>query len=251
MSSYRIPYLAVARFSGEDAGAFLQSQLTADVEALGDGQNTLACYCTPKGQVLGLLLVGRENGDFLLAGHATLLPGILKRLQMYVLRSKVRISDALDRCVTGSPGPEYGFSGGGVELPDPDAWRAAELRAGISWLNAGSTERFIPQMLGFEGIGAVSFTKGCYPGQEIVARARYLGRVKRGPLIVDARGLYEAPPGEKVRVRRGDQWSGAVVIDSAAYGTGGSVVFTVAATEPDLPPEELELGGQTYRCATT
>ena len=251
MSSYRIPYLAVARFSGEDARDFLQSQLSADVEAVEPDRNTLACYCTPKGQVLGLLLVGRENDDYLLAGHATLLPGILKRLRMYVLRSRVQVADALDRCVTGSPGPGYGFSKGGVELPDLEAWRASELRAGVSWLNAGSTERFIPQMLGFEGIGAVSFSKGCYPGQEIVARARYLGRVKRRPLIVDAKGLYEVPPGEKVRIRRGDQWSGAVVVDSAAYGTGGSVVFTVASTEPELPPEELEFGGRTYRCATT
>ena len=59
-------------------------------------------------------------------------------------------------------------------MEDPEAWRAGELLAGITWLNAKSTDSFIPQMLGFENIGAVSFQKGCYPGQEIVARARYL-----------------------------------------------------------------------------
>lgn len=245
-----IPYLAVARFSGSDAGSFLQSQLSADVLAVEAGTTGFACYCTPKGQVLGLLLLGREGDDWLLGGSETLLPAMLKRLQMYVLRSKVTIEPAADLAVTGGSGPEYSFSERGDPLQEIEKWRAAELRAGISWLRPGSAEKFIPQMLGFDALGAVSFRKGCYPGQEIVARARYLGKVKRGPLIVETEDAPGAQAGDKVRIRRGDEWSDAVLVDSAEYD-GGAVLFTVAATGGAQPAEELEFGGRSYRCATT
>ena len=249
MSSNRIPYLAVARFSGDDAGAFLHSQLSADILALEPGRTTLACYCTPKGQVLGLLLAGRSGDDYLLAGKSELLPGILKRLQMYVMRSKVKIEDEQQAAVVGEAGPGYAFLEGATEIPDAEAWRAGELLAGISWLNAGSSEKFIPQMLGFDGIGAVNFNKGCYPGQEIVARARYLGKVKRGPLILETGGNPTAVPGEKLKVLRNGAWSGAVVVDLAQTTAGGVVLFTVAAQD-EAPAEEIEYGGERYRCAT-
>lgn len=248
LSTEIIPYLAVARFSGADAGTFLQSQLSADIESLGVDESTLACYCTPKGKVLGLLLVGREGGDFLLAGSHVLLPGILRRLKMYVLRSKVVIEEEPSRAVAGSPGPAYRFVESGENRADVEAWRAQELRAGVSWLDEGSQERFIPQMLGFEGIGAVSFKKGCYPGQEIVARARYLGKVKRKPLIVEAENAPAPETGSKVRLLRGSEWTDAVVVDQAPDG-GKRVVFTVA-TAADTPAEQLEVDGQRYRCAT-
>jgi folate-binding protein YgfZ len=243
-------YLAVARFSGDDAGDFLQSQLSADILALQPGESGLACYCTPKGQVLGLLLVGCRHDSYLLAANAALLPGILRRLKMYVMRSKVLIEETAERSVEGRPGPLYGF----VETVSPAGsianWRAMELSHGVTWLNEGSSEKFIPQMLGFDQIGAVSFKKGCYPGQEIVARTRYLGKVKRRPLIVEISGQPGVQPGDKVQVLRGDAWSDAVVADLAPSGKENLVLFTVAAAEPDLPARELRCGGQTYRCAT-
>ena len=246
-----IPYLSVARLEGDDAGDFLQSQLSADIAALEVGDNTTACYCTAKGKVLGLLLVGREESAYLLAGNTTLLPGILQRLRMFVMRSKVVITDEPGLAVIGSPGPEYGFSSGSAARDDAEAWCAAELQAGIAWLNAHSTDTYIPQMLGFESIGAVSFQKGCYPGQEIVARARYLGKVKRKPLIAVVEGQPALSTGDKVRVRRGEHWSDAVVVDSARASEKQTVVFTVAPGEPEVAPDELEIGGQPYRCATT
>ena len=127
---------------------------------------------------------------------------------------------------------------------------ADELRAGVTWLGPGSSERFIPQMLGFDELDAVSFSKGCYPGQEIVARARYLGSVKRKPLVLEVNGAVEPEPGAKLRVQRGEEWHDAVVVDSAPAGAGRTVVFTVARAEPDLPAQALEFGGETYGCAT-
>lgn len=251
MSGKRIPYLATMRVSGEDAGAFLQAQLSADILALGVGEHTPACYCTPKGKVLGLLLVGRDEAGYLVAANAELLPGILQRLKMFVLRSKVGFSDTDAVAVTGPSGAVFGCSREASELENVEAWRAGELLAGIAWLDAESTESYIPQMLGFENIGAVSFSKGCYPGQEIVARARYLGKVKRKPLIVAIEGLAIPGTGQKVRVRRGEQWSDAVVVDSARLDDERTVLFTVAPGEPGGAAEEVEIDGQSYGCATT
>ena len=248
MNTQTIPYLAVARFAGNDAGEFLQSQLSADILALGTGDNTLACYCNPKGQVLGLLLVGREQDEYLVAANRALLPGILRRLQMYVLRSKVDISTASEWAVAGTPGPGFRFVEAGGDPVDEAARRAAELRSGITWLDENSSEKFIPQMLGFDAIGAVSFQKGCYPGQEIVARARYLGKVKRKPVIVEVEGAVAVESGEKVRLLREGEWSDAVVVDQAR-AERKLVLFTVAQ-QRDTSPEAVEIGGETYRCAT-
>ena len=251
MTTHCMSYLAVARFSGDDAGDFLQSQLSADILALQPGDSGLACYCTPKGQVLGLLLVGRRQDSYLLAANAVLLPGILRRLRMYVMRSKVLIEEADDLHVEGRPGPLYDFVENSDAAGNSPGWRAMELKSGVTWLNEGSSEKFIPQMLGLDQIGAVSFKKGCYPGQEIVARARYLGKVNRNPLLLEISGKPGVEPGEKVQVRRGDAWSSAVVVDLAPSGDENLVIFTVASAEPDLPAEELSYGEQTYLCATT
>jgi len=251
VSEMVIPYLATARFSGEDAGAFLQSQLSADVLALDEGEKTLACYCTPKGKVLGLLLVGRDEAGYLVAAHHELLPDILRRLKMFVLRSRVTISDTDAVAVTGPSGAGFGRSGEAAAMNNAEAWRAGELLSGITWLNSNSTDSYIPQMLGFENIGAVSFRKGCYPGQEIVARARYLGKVKRKPLIATIAGAPDLDTGAKARVRRGENWSDAVVVDSARLDDEHIVVFTVAPGEPEGPAEEVEIDGRSYACATT
>lgn len=246
-----IPYLSVVRVTGEDAGDFLQSQLSADIAALGEGETTPACYCTPKGKVLGLLLIGRDDEGYLLAANDELLAGILQRLNMFVLRSRVTFEETGAVAVTGPDGAMFGCASRADEMENVEAWRARELLAGVTWLNAGSSDSYIPQMLGFENIGAVSFQKGCYPGQEIVARARYLGKVKRRPLIVTIEGAPELATGSKARVRRGEHWSDAVVVDSARLDRDRTVVFTVAPGEPEAAAEELEIDGRPYRCATT
>ncbi len=249
--SQAIPYLSVVRVTGEDAGDFLQSQLSADIAALGAGDTTPACYCTPKGKVLGLLLIGRDDEGYLLAANRELLAGILQRLKMFVLRSRVAFEETGAVAVAGPNGAVFGCASEAETMQDAEAWRAGELLAGVTWLNTGSSDSFIPQMLGFENIGAVSFQKGCYPGQEIVARARYLGKVKRRPLIFTVESVLALDPGSKARVRRGEDWSDAVVVDSARLDENRTVVFTVAPGEPGGAAEDLEVDGVSYRCATT
>ena len=271
MSSIALPYLSAARVSGPDAGAFLQAQLSADIAGLQEGHATLACYCSPRGQVFGLLLVIRNDDDYLLLGAASLLPGMVERLRLYVLRARVQLAMVPELAVAGlgadgSPDSAAGFSPPGIGLTYglqeagssstalPGDWKALELARGIAWLGPETTERFIPQMLGFDTIGAVSFSKGCYPGQEIVARAKHLGKVKRKPRFPRA-GSGPIPAGSSVRLIAGGQSLDGTVVDSVALGVPSdgsderSLLMVVSAEPPD-PVEAIEHEGRTYRCAT-
>lgn len=247
----KLPYLAVARFSGEEACAFLQSQLSADIAALEPGMATFACYCTPKGQVLGLLRVQRTAQEYRVAGARGLLPGMLQRLKMFVFRTRVHFEAAEDLCVYGLGPGEYLFEECAEDgAADVSAWKAAELQAGVAWLGAGSSEKFIPQMLGFDTIGAVSYSKGCYPGQEIVARAKYLGKVKRKPVHARVAGMPLPEAGARLSVLRGGEWSDAVTVDAVQADDIGVQLMAVAPSEPAAPVTEIEYGGKSYRCAT-
>jgi folate-binding protein YgfZ len=260
--------LSVARFSGPDAGAFLQAQLSADIGALEPGDATFACYCSIRGQVYGLLLVGRHEDHYLVIAKAALLPSILQRLRMFVLRSRVEFSllDGMEVhglnetagksgfaavFTPGEIGLSYGLASEDIEASgNPDEWKERELRRKLCWLSPPTSEKFIPQMLGFDVIGAVSFSKGCYPGQEIVARARYLGKVKRKPLLALTDSAQEFPAGSSLRLRRDSDWSNGAVVDSVTTAAGNSLLFIVAPEEPVSAVEELEYDGNSYRCAT-
>jgi len=262
----QLNYLSIARLHGPDAGDFLHSQLSADIAALAPGDASFGCCCTPKGQVIGLLLVCRQGDDFLLAGSAELLPRVLTRLKMFVLRSRVEFDTESGLSIYGAesasafPGIatfqpadlalHYHFSRDQQAADKPEAlFKALELTRQVAWLSEETSEKFIPQMLGYDAIGAVSFTKGCYPGQEIVARARYLGTVKRKPVIVQISELLTVQPAGRVELRRGESWTKGVAVDSV-HTDGGTVVFTVSPVEPDEPVIEIRYEDRVYRCAT-
>lgn len=251
MDGLRIPYLSAAVFKGEEALDFLQSQLTADIAALEPGDGGFACYCTPKGQVLGLWWVQRGNEGFRVAASAELLPAMLQRLQMFVFRAKVSFRMAPELTVVGRPGPRYAFREARMDDENAgNAWKAEELEKGICWLGAGSSEKYIPQMLGFDEFGAVSFSKGCYPGQEIVARARYLGQVKRKPVILQIEDAPELAAGDKLTLVRDGTESDAVVVDSAAGSKGQAIVFCIGRDQPGTTLEGVRINGGDYRSAT-
>ena len=237
----------VIRVSGEDARHFLHNQLTNDIDNLGADDARLAGYCSPKGRLLASLLSWPADDAILLMLPKSLLSGFQKRLQMFVLRSKVKLEDISDSlAVVGvgvvsanddgllpeSPFRSKSFTGGRLirvtdagglrralwigpadqreallaKLPagllqQPEAhWRWLDIQAGIPQILEATREQFVPQMVNFELIGGVNFRKGCYPGQEIVARSQYLGKLKRRTLLasVDVTDLAAAAPGTEV-----------------------------------------------------
>jgi folate-binding protein YgfZ len=260
----RLPYLSTVLFSGPDALDFLHAQLSSDIRALQEGDATFACYCTPRGQVLGLLLVGRSNQGYRVTAAAELLPGIVQRLKMFVLRSKVEVDFPLDLEVSGLPPQgEYpetfevfttetvplhyaiGPTGSTTEQ-NCDSWRLRELGFGISWLNAHTAEKFIPQMLGFDNIGAVNFRKGCYPGQEIVARARHLGKVKRKPLIATAVGLGGLTDSSSILINYATESIKGILVDLVPTQKQSTKIFMVAREVVNEFPDSVTIEEQTY-----
>ena len=194
--------------AGDDARAFLHAQLTNDIEHLPPATARYAGWCSPKGRLLATFLVVPFSGGFLLQLSRDLAPAILKRLQMYVLRSKVKLADASgawtqfgvwgteagaplsvrvgDGAVTVSIEPGRALvlaEGAAAQRFAPNAsaedWALAEVRAGRALIDQSTQDQFVPQMVNYELAGGVDFQKGCYPGQEIVARAQYRGEVKR------------------------------------------------------------------------
>jgi len=196
------------RVAGEDARAFLHAQLSNDIEHLAQDQARLAGWCSAKGRLLATFLVVPSSAGFLLQLARDLLPTVAKRLQMFVLRSKVKIADASGEWaqfgVWGTDGgapysvsEREGAIAVGIEperwlvlasaaasaryVPNAPAqdWALAEIRAGRPLIGLATQDQFVPQMVNLELAGGVDFHKGCYPGQEIVARAQYRGAVKR------------------------------------------------------------------------
>jgi tRNA-modifying protein YgfZ len=215
--------------TGADARDFLHAQLTNDVANLPPDRAALAGWCTAKGRLLASFLVIPAKEGFLLQVARDLAPTVAKRLSMYVLRSKVKIADESDAWT------QYGIwdadlGGVGVVWEDDvvtvrvaerrflkigkgfsqacgqseEAWTLQEIRAGRPLISAATQDQFVPQMVNFEKLGAIDFQKGCYPGQEIVARAQYRGQVKRRLVHVHT----DLKPGEA--------FNGGVVVDSAA-----------------------------------
>lgn len=150
--------LGVLSVTGEDAATFLQGQTTCDIYAIAEHKTQLGAFCNPKGKVVAVFVIAKTSDGFLLVLPKSLLVTIQELLQRYKLRSKVEFAEMENLPVTRF------LKNTNVKTP---------------WILPETSEQFIPQMLKLDQMGAVSFSKGCYTGQEIVTRTHYLGEVKR------------------------------------------------------------------------
>lgn len=218
--------------SGTDAREFLHAQLTVDIRNLPPERAALAGWCSAKGRLLATFLVIPAPQGFLLQLARDLAAPVAKRLAMFVLRSKVKVADESGRWAQDglwdmeSAAADVAWSGaiGTVRVGErrylqlgpleamqaaptarEEEWTLQEIRAGRPLITAATQDQFVPQMVNFETLGAINFQKGCYPGQEIVARAQYRGEVKRRLKRV------LAPEGTKP----GQEFDGGVIVDAA------------------------------------
>jgi len=203
---------------GPDSAKFLQGQLSADTESLLPGANTLAGLHNPQGRVIAVLAVTRVSGEEF---HATLprelVDPVVLRLRKFVLRAKARIENVTGNATVSNPGG---------------------VREGIPQVYAATSEQFVAQMLNLDVLGAISFTKGCYTGQEVIARAHYRGRVKRRMQRWLNTSGRELKPGDAARSRDGRPLTVVRVArdergqqELLAVGTFGPLAE--GATEPD------------------
>ena len=222
--------LGVIQAQGEDAANFLHNQLSNDVLLLPVGQARLAAFCSAKGRMQASFIVIKTAPDtVLLVLSLDLLAQTLKRLSMFVLRAKVKMSDATGQWqlrgllgdsvrasevqVDMAPWQTVAAEGAhtvalypavlgearipralwiapvGQPLPAGDdlavdVWLWGEVMSGVTLLTQALFESFVPQMLNYESVGGVNFKKGCYPGQEVVARSQFRGTLKRRTALV-------------------------------------------------------------------
>ena len=188
---------ALLKFSGSENEAFLQAQLSNDISKLNEESVQINAYCQHQGKILALFWAIRAGDDFLLSFPLDLLDSIKTRLQMFVLMADVKITDVTEQYL------QIGLIGKSQKdsftineqlsliLADPkslskfdltsqDYWDKACIDSFLPEISIASTETFIPQMLNLDinEVG-VNFSKGCFPGQEVVARLHYLGKAKR------------------------------------------------------------------------
>lgn len=273
-----LSHLGLVSASGPDAEGFLQGQLTNDVRQLTQCHSQLSSHCQQKGRILGLFRMIRIGEDIYLQMPAERVPAILKRLGMFVLRSKVKLSDASENLVRiGIAGPRAAerLTDAGIALPDsdcnqastagitlmrmpgeidrfqalgdfdsirvlwealdgatrlasPDEWRLADIEAGMPNVYDPTAETFIPQMLNMVSIDGLSFTKGCYTGQEVVARMEYIGKLKRRMYIGEVTAEAAPQPGDELfSASSSSQQSTGWIVDAAPRGHGGHAVLAV------------------------
>ncbi|HEY5720304.1 MAG TPA: folate-binding protein [Gammaproteobacteria bacterium] len=287
--------LALLSVAGEDAETVLQSQVTGDMRALADGQAQPVAHCSPKGRTLASFLALRAGDRLLLQLPEALADGIARRLQMFVLRARARVTRAdasylrlglwgpaasgqVESLVGSAPAApfQYLVADGGIALRLPGAvprfelllpaesaeraaklaggpstpapfaaWRLLDIRAGLPWVHAETAEAFIPQMLNLDRLGGISFTKGCYVGQEVVARLHYLGQVKRRTHLGTA--LLEGPapaPGTPLFSPASTSRQGAGTVLDAVRLADGSCELLVVVESGAQAGQELHLGAE-------
>jgi folate-binding protein YgfZ len=149
---------------GQDSLKFLQGQVSCDLNQLSADKVIRGCHCTPKGRVIFLFTAGLVDGDrIVLETHPSIVETAIASLKKYAVFSKTEISD---------------ISAQDLSI-EPELKSLQRIKAGIADITLDSTDQFIPQMLNLDLLDFISFKKGCYTGQEVVARAHYLGAVKR------------------------------------------------------------------------
>ncbi len=268
--------LGAIRATGAEAESFLQNQLSNDLRQLVPARAQLSSYNSPKGRVLDLFTLRREGEAILLETRRDTLPASLKRLRMFVLRSRVVLEDMADAAFAlGLAGPNAAalLEQCGLPVPAQDwdtlgadgvtvmrrpgsqarfslhaaparlqalwpllsararpvgtaAWRLLEVLAGLPAIRPETADHFVAQMLNLDQLGAISFTKGCYPGQEIVARMHYLGNLKRRMFLCRS-DAAEVLPGTDVVAAGVEGSTVGEVVHAAPHAEGGTALLAV------------------------
>jgi len=188
---------SLLKISGSDAESFLQAQLSNNINVLDSSSIQLNAYCQHQGKMLALFWVMRSNDDFLLSFPLDLLEIIKSRLQMFVIMSDVTIDDVTDdyiqigvidenqnnaftlndklSLIIARPNELVKFS-----MSSKNNWDKACIDSSLPDVYLLTSEKLVPQMLNLDiNETGVNFSKGCFPGQEVVARLHYLGVAKR------------------------------------------------------------------------
>jgi len=277
-----LSHLVCYQVDGEDATTFLQGQFSNDINAVTSSNGQISSYCTPKGRMLAIFYICKRDDSYLLLTSKDIAEEVMKRLQMYIMRSKVtiklmdnalligvcndsqaKILDALQLAPTEthyqvssndsymcmnipSVNTRYLIIGNqstaeqlqqlnpaDVYVYSESYWQWLDIIAGLPNITSNVQEAFVPQMANMELIDGVSFSKGCYPGQEIVARLHYLGNANRRMFRIKVEQDEPINIGDDIYTQGSDQPIGKFmsVITEADKKYSGLAVLRIEAVK--------------------
>ncbi len=226
--------------TGPDAFGFLQAQLTIDLLKLEPQMLQVTAWCNANGRVAIVLLIAAIDDAYLLTLPRSLAEQALRRIRLYKIGRKVEVqSIAIEHCRPGdenalilahAPQRALRIAAGEAAPGSPAALPGAlldDIRHGLPWIVATTSDRFLPQTLGLDQLGGLSYRKGCYPGQEVIARVHYRGRVTRTLRRFSCAGDSLLQPG----LDFGDEHNRATVLYSAIAQPGKVMGLSVIPAE--------------------
>ncbi len=282
-----LSHLGLLEISGEDAVSFLQGQVTNDVKKLDGSNSQYAGYCSPKGRLLGLFLAFAHADHLHLQMPVSILEPIMKRLKMYVMRSKVVITEkSADILCFGIAGPNaqstlttlfnkvpqaaqelitlddatllrlagdtpryqvfthtenaeriWNALSSNCTKVGKSVWDYLEIQAGIPEIVPATQEAFVPQMVNLDRLDGINFKKGCYTGQEIVARTHYLGKVKRRTQLAHINTEEIPQAGDTIQVVDHEEAIGQIVRAAPAPNGGVDALIEIRLDNLDSSDE--------------
>lgn len=278
-----LTHQALIRVAGSEAQQFLQAQLTSDINKVDDNHAQISAYCDPQGNVLTDFLVFKYQGDFYLSFDGSLREPILKRLQMFVLRSDVQLTEVSqelihigfagefadldiqrrlntkvkhdfesgfissrhmkDVLVIKVPGPYHKYALFGPAEQMKEAWKKIrdnsdvtnsydwhllDIASGIAHITEATTGQFTAQFLNLDKLDAINFQKGCFPGQEIIARIHYRGKVTKRTLRLHLAENLDLNPGDSLELKdEADKTHKLTVLNASSDIFSGTLCLAV------------------------
>jgi len=288
-----LSHLSIIEAKGEDCDDFLQGQLTNDIRLLTPAMGQLSSYCSPKGRMLALMRMFKSGDSTFMLLPSEILEATLKRLTMFVMRSKVSMTDVSDQWVC------FGISGANAKSalqqhisPLPEAgsdvtsqngttvlslsshqpryivitsadraqeiwrslstqftissksqWDLLDIEVGLPNIVAATIEAFVPQMVNLHTLNGVNFKKGCYTGQEVIARMQYLGKLKRRMYHAHVETDGAPMAGDEIESPQSSSGQGAGRIVTAAPGADGGYELLIVAEIESAESGTLHLKG--------
>lgn len=280
--------------TGADASTFLQGQLSNDINQVSSTRAQISSYSSPKGRAYTTFQIMQRQEVYYLALSSDVLEAVLKRLRMFVMRSKVSLEDARESLVHfgyADPQGEQRLKAALGNVPEQPldvvqagnltivrqaasvprfeiygelddarqlwnrlsvhaatvgsaAWDYFDIEAGIPKVTAASMEAWVPQMINLHLIDGISFKKGCFPGQEIVARLKYLGKNKRQMYRVAIEDVHQPAVGAKIQDVNGEE-VGEIL--NSVLSPSGDHIEALAVLKIASAEQALTLGGAKVR----
>ena len=259
----KLEHLSVLTISGDDANEFLQGQMTQTTDALDDKQIHLTSFCNPQGRVMATALIQLWNEAYHLILSSDLIDDLTNHLSRYILRSKVILNkneinvfgiykkDTKSIVNSDNQSLRSLFNDHerfillsneyqGQDSIDKENWVLEDIKCGIPVIKKINSLEYIPQMLNLDNLEGISFSKGCYTGQEVIARVQHRGKIKQRLYRIEAKTDEILLPQNEIRHM--DKKVGHVVISSLNKSVCyGLAVINIVDSDKDLSVNGVEI----------